>query len=184
MNCIKFDVMPIGIKSFIRIRKKVCIFAEFFSILWVIAMVATGLIRNLSDCVAFFVALQIVMMIMVTPWIFYCKLSQSILIFLEDHLNVCYENGKCWRTIKYSEITDVRVKEVPGFFYGENQNMEKNNYICIFLNGTTDIPDNSFAKLFKEENFFMFAFQEQALLELEAAIKRQSKDGDNQGTVL
>ncbi len=119
------------------------------------------------------------MIIAVTPWIFYCKLSQSILIFLEDHLNVCYENGKCWRTIKYNEITDVRVKEVPGFFYGENQNTIKNNYICIFLNDTTDIPDNSFAKLFKEENFFMFAFQEQALSDLNEMIDKNKRRNCN-----
>ena len=184
MNCIKFDVMPIGIKKLMRVINRVSIFAEIFSNLWVVAMVATGLIRDLSGCIIFFTALQIVVVPTFIPSILYYKLSQSVLMFADNSLKVCNKNGKCWRTIKYSEITDVRVKEIPGFFYGENKNTIKNKYICIFLNGIIWIPDNSFAKLFKEENFFMFAFQEQALLELEAAIKRQSKNGDNQGTAI
>ncbi len=49
----KYDLMPIGIKSFIRIRRKISIIAEVFSIAWVIAMLATDLIRDLSDCVIF-----------------------------------------------------------------------------------------------------------------------------------
>ena len=184
MDCIKTDLMPIGIKNFMRVKKRITIIAVILSIVWVIVMMLSGFIRDLSSLVIFCVVLQIVILIMVTPWSFYYKLSQSILIFREDYLNICYENGRCWRTIKYSEITDVRVKQISGFFHGEDKATVKNNYVCIFLNDISDIPNTSFAKLFKEENFFMFAFQEQALLELEAAIKRQSKNGDNQGTAI
>ena len=76
---------------------------------------------------------------------------------------ICDKSGACWRTIKYSAITAINVQEISGFFYGQNKDMFRSKYVCVYLNGATNVPDVSFEKLFLQKDFFMFSYNLDAL---------------------
>ena len=90
------------------------------------------------------------------------KTSQSTIKITEELISVYDKKGNCWRTILPNTITDIRIEEISDFFYGRNRHTFRFEYVCLFLNGNTQIPDVSFSKLFFEKDFIMFGYDEVA----------------------
>ena len=82
----------------------------------------------------------------------------------------CLWNKKlCVREVPYHTITDVTAEDICGFFIGTQKENFHAKYICIYLNHAKKPPLVSYAKLFKQKNFFMIAYSEDVLRELQKA---------------
>lgn len=163
VDCIEIDLMPIGIKNQIRIIKKVSTCTEVCAITLLVVMWVAGFFHDLITGVVFSLILLLITTPLLLPGYMFDKVSQSTLCFTDDHIHILDKKGICWRSIDCNTITAVRVKEIPGFFYGHNKDMFRNKYVCIFLNGATTIPNVSYAKLFTEKDFIMFGYHAEAL---------------------
>lgn len=108
------------------------------------------------------------------------RISQSVVRFTDDKIQVLDSKGNCWREIDYSTITTVRAEFIADFFYGQSKKAFRFKYICLYLNGATSIPNVPFAKLFKGKNFFMFNYCDEALqfLEKRLACNQINQSGD------
>lgn len=166
---IETDLLPLPIKKHMEIRRKVgaCMaagFLAFGAMLWLIGAfqdAATGLFVT--------AALLLIGLLPVVPIYRFQKLSQSRVRLTEDRILVLDRHGVCWRTIDYSAVTDVRAEKIGGFFYGSNSDTVIYEYICVFLNGVTELPKPSFqffhsyyADMFQDANFLMFAYHADA----------------------
>ena len=129
-------------------NKKVSICVEIGVVFLLLVMGIAGFFKDLTTGIIFTSILLLITTPLMIPGFLFEKISQSTVRFAEDRIQVLDKKGICWRTIFYREITNVRIEEVSGFFYGQNQNLFRNTYICIFLNRSTSIPDVSFSKLF------------------------------------
>ena len=87
-----------------------------------------------------------------------------------DCIRVLDAKGKCWREIPYDSICDIRIETIIGAFYGEKDTAEF-KYICVFLNGNTQIPEVSYAKLYKHKDFFMMYYDERAFALLQRKVE-------------
>lgn len=160
---VEIDLMPIGIKKLMSVVRRIsictalCLFV-FVAFLWIVEVfdrLETGIGCSLLVFLATILILR--------PGLMFDKVSQSTVRFATDQMYLLDQKGRRWRTIDYNTITTVRVEEVSGFFYGQNQDMFRNKYVCIFLNGSTNIPNVSYVHLFTEKDFIMFGFNEEAL---------------------
>ena len=96
--------------------------------------------------------------LLLIPGFYYEKVSQSSASLTESEIHILDKKGRCWRVVPIERITALQVKEIAGFFYGKNGQEAKDTYLCIFLNGATEIPEVSYHKLFFQENFFLVSY--------------------------
>ena len=160
---LEISLMPINIKKLMHIVRKLCIcvavgMLTFLSFMWV-----NGVFDSFKTGIACSLLFLLVNIPILRPGIVYDKVSQSTVRFLTNQMCFFDKRGRCWRIIDYKEITDVRVEDVSGFFYGENQDRIKNKYVCVFLNGSKDIPKVPYRDLFNEEDFIMFGYNDEAM---------------------
>ena len=160
-------LVPVSIKKLMTTIKRVGVCAEIFAIALVIILGATGFFSDLTTVILFSVLIHLLIAPVLIPGFLYDKVSQSTVCLTESRMQILDKNRNCWRTIDYHDITAVRTEEISGFFYGKNKEMYHSSYICVFLNGSTTIPDVSFAKLFSYEEFVMFAYNPDALARIQ-----------------
>lgn len=163
VDCKEIDLMPIGIKNYMRTIKKVslCVAIGTFALIFV--MWVAGFFHDPETGIKFSSALLLIVIPLQVPGFMFEKVSQSKVYFGDDSIRILDKRGTCWRSIDYNSITAVHEKEIWGFFYGSNKDMWRNKYVCIFLNGLTTIPNVSFAKLFAEKDYIMFGYNAEAL---------------------
>lgn len=159
----EIDLIPIGIKNQVRMIKRVSTCTEVCAITLLVVMWVGGLFRDLITGVVFSLILLLITTPLLLPGYMFDKVSQSTVSFADNHIHILDKKGKCWRSIDCNTITAVRVKKISGFFYGQNKDMFQNDYVCIFLNGTTNIPNVPYKNLFIEKDFIMFGYHAEAL---------------------
>ena len=159
----EIDLIPIGIKNQIRMIKRVSTYAEVCAIALLVVLWLAGFFRDYITGLVFSIILLSITTPLLLPGYMFDKVSQSTVRFTADHIHIIDKKGVCWRSIDCNTITTVCTKEISGFFYGQNKDMFRNNYVCIFLNGKTTIPNVPYAKLFTEKDFIMFAYHAEAL---------------------
>ena len=159
MDFLKVDLMPFVIKSLMIGIKKIVICSEFFCVAIIILLWAMGFIGDLETGVIVTVSFQFITINMLILGLKFNRTSQSIVRFTDNKIQVLDRKGKCWREIDYSTITTVRAEIIADFFYGQSKKTFRYKYICLYLNGATSMPNVSFAKLFKEKDFFMFNYK-------------------------
>ena len=160
-------LVPVGIKKLMKTIRTVGICTEIFVIVLVIVLGVTRRFSDLAAVILFSVLIHLITAPLLLPGLLFDKVSQSTVCLTESRMQILDKSGNCWRTIDYRDITDVRVEKVSGFFYGRNKELYQSCYICVFLNGSTTIPDVSFAKLFSYEEFVMFAYNPDALARIQ-----------------
>ena len=174
-DCKEIDLMPIGIKNQMRMIKNVSICTELGAITLLAVMWVAGFFQDFTTGVVFSLILLSITTPLLLPGSLFDKVSQSTVCFTADHIRILDKKGVCWRSIDYNTITAIHIKEVSGFFYGQNKDMFRNKYVCIFLNGTTNIPNVPYKNLFTEKDFIMFGYHAEALQWL--LQKRTAGDG-------
>lgn len=163
MDYIEVDLMPIGIKKQMRTIKIVGSCAEIAVFAFLIVLWTSRSFHDIPIGIIFSSAVLLITTPLLLPGFMFDKVSQSTVRFSEEGLSILDKKGVCWRSICYGAITDVRIENVSGFFYGHNKDMFQYQYVCLFLNGSTDIPHVSFAKLFNERDLIMFGYHAEAL---------------------
>lgn len=106
--------------------------------------------------------LLLIFTILLFKFIYYDKVVYSAAEFCHDRIRVLNKKNLCWREIPYNDITNVTVEEISGFFYGSRKNDFKAKYICFFMTDYTNIPAVSYNNLFKQRNFFIIAYTDEA----------------------
>lgn len=163
IDFIEVDLIPIAIKNQLRMIKKVSTCTEVCAITLLAAMWSIGLFRDFTTGLVLSLILLSLTTPLLLPGYMFDKVNQSTVRCNSDRIHILDKKGGCWRSIDCNTITAVRIKEVSGFFYGHNKDMFRDKYICIFLNGATNMPDVPYAKLFTEKDFVMFAYNDEAL---------------------
>ena len=167
VDYIETNLVPTGIKKLMKTIRTVGICTEIFVIVLVIILGVTRRFSDLAAGILFSVLIHLLIAPVLIPGLLFDKVSQSTVCLTERQIQILDKNKNCWRSIDYHDITAVRTEEISGFFYGKNKEMYHSSYICVFLNGSTTIPDVSFAKLFSHEEFFMFAYHPDALARIQ-----------------
>lgn len=171
----EIDLMPISIKKQMHTMRRVsfytigCIFTSF------VAMLLLDIFHDITAAIVFLLLLLFIAVPWLLPGLRFNKTSQSSVRFTSDFIQLLDKRGNCWRSIDYNTISDVRTEDISGFFYGENQDMYHNKYICIFLNESTDIPPVPFAKLFTAEDFIMFGYHPEAHRWIQQKLRKAKK---------
>ena len=172
---LEISLMPINIKKLMCTVRKLCICVAvgtftLLSFMWVV-----GVFDSYKTGIACSLLFLLVNIPILRPGIAFDKVSQSTVRFFSHQMCLFDKRGRCWRIVNYKEITDVRVEDVSGFFYGQNQDRVKDKYVCVFLNGSMDIPNVPYRHLFNEEDFIMFGYNDQAIHWLCQNLKRIEK---------
>ena len=163
VECKEIDLIPIDLKNQIKMIKGVSICTEVCAITLLAVMWVVGFFHDFETGIIFSSAFLLVTTPLLLPGFMFNKVSQSSVSFVSDQIRILDKRGVCWRLIDYNTITDVRVEEISGFFYGHNKDMFRNKYVCIFLNGATNIPNVPYKNLFTEKDFIMFGYHADAL---------------------
>lgn len=163
VECKEIDLVPSGIKNQIKMINRVSICTEVCAITLLAVMWVAGFFHDFETGIIFSSAFLLVTTPLLLPGFMFNKVSQSTVSFASDQIHILDKRGVCWRLIDYNTITDVRVEEISGFFYGHNKDMFRNKYVCIFLNGATSIPIVPYKNLFTEKDFIMFGYHPEAL---------------------
>lgn len=173
LECMEINLMPIGLKKQMNTIKKVSICAEIGVVFLLLLMGVAGFFKNSTTGIIFSFILLLITTPLMIPGFMFEKISQSTVRFTKEQIQILDKKGMCWRTIFYRDITDVRIEVVSGFFYGQNQHMFRNTYICVFLNGLTSIPDVSFSKLFTDKDFIMLGYHAEAFYQLQHELQQE-----------
>jgi hypothetical protein len=163
MEQIEVDLVPISIKEQIRTIKIVSYYTVGCLAVLLITMMILGFFQDTFTAIALSVIMFLVAIPLLLPGLMFEKTSQSRICFMSNQICIVDTKGKCWRSVDYNTISDLRIEDITGFFYGGNKHLYRNKYICIFLNGATEIPSVPFAKLFTEKNIIMFGYHPDAL---------------------
>lgn len=159
----ELSLIPLSYKSLMRMVKKVSIYTQFGAVALLLVLAVAGFFRDATTAIVCSLSLLVVTLPLLIPGLRFEKVSQSSIRLTENEILICDKSGACWRTIKYSAITAINVQEISGFFYGQNKDMFRSKYVCVYLNGATNVPDVSFEKLFLQKDFFMFSYNLDAL---------------------
>lgn len=163
VECKEIDLIPRGIKNQIKTINRVSICTEVCAIILLAVMWVAGFFHDFETGIIFSSIFLLITTPLLLPGFMFNKVSQSSVSFASDQIRILDKRGVCWRSIDYNIITDVRVEEISGFFYGHNKDMFRNKYVCIFLNGETNIPNVPYKNLFAEKDFIMFGYHADAL---------------------
>ena len=159
----KFDLVPFGFKKLMWTVRNVAIVMELVMLLLLLLMGVFGMFANTKTAITFSSVFLMPFTLCMIPGFLYEKISQSHVEFTTNRLRVSDRHGRCWREIPYNSITAIRSDEIAGFFYGKDREKVVAKYICFFLNGATEIPDVSYAKLYKSDDIFIVGYQEAAM---------------------
>lgn len=159
---IEINLLPVGIKLLMSLLKKIAICAEIFILIILVALWCGGCFDTTTTGIVISMMLHLITLPMLILGLAFNKTSQSTVKITEELISVYDKKGNCWRTILPNTITDIRIEEISDFFYGRNRHTFRFEYVCLFLNGNTQIPDVSFSKLFFEKDFIMFGYDEVA----------------------
>jgi len=168
------NLLPIGFKKYMKVLKSWGMWGYICTISIVAIIMLTSFDGKTIDGVMLSLLCLIVFSPMTIP-AFFGKISQSTVRFDTDKICILDKRGKCWRTIDYNAITNVREEEISGFFYGARKEEFKAKYVCVFLNGLKIIPDVSYAKLFTDPNFIMIGYSPE-VFDLLYTIKRRNQE--------
>jgi len=91
-------------------------------------------------------------------WIFYHKTWNATVRCTQDGIEVLYKE-ELLRKVSWDSIHCVQVRDVNGFFYGQDRDRVKYTYICLFLNGNANIPEVSYNRKFFEKDFLMIGYR-------------------------
>ena len=163
VDFLEINLMPIGIKKLMSVVRRISICTVVCMFAFLIYIWGAGVFDCFVTGIGCSLLFLFVIIPILRPGIVFDKVSQSTVRFVADQMYLLDKKGRCWRTIDYKRITAVRVEEVSGFFYGQNQDLFRGKYVCVFLNGLTNIPNVSYAQLFTEKDFIMFGFNEEAI---------------------
>lgn len=95
--------------------------------------------------------------VMTYPWALNQKNAYSVVKMDEIGISVYYKKA-CWRVIPWTEINDIQIKNIKGFFYGKNQDSIECKYVCFFIGKNTEIPAKSYSEKFNADGFFMMNY--------------------------
>lgn len=160
---LELDLIPYSINKQMKTMRYIgfytvgCIFAVY------IAMLLCGIFHDMVAAITLLLLLLLITVPWLLPGLRFDKINQSRVCLMSDCIRILDKSGNCWRTIDYSTISDVREEDISGFFYGENKNLYREKYICVYLNGLAEMPCVPFARLFAEKDFIMFSYQLEAL---------------------
>ena len=173
-----FNLVP---KSFFVFMKKHTRIAVIFSVCLfctAMCMMACGVFENTATTVFIITAVIVLITICLQPGIANNKLIYSKVEFSHEGIEVKDKKG-CWRVIPYEAITNIQVEEVFGFFFGTNRERIVAKYICFYLNGEKEHPNVPYNKLFKEPNFFLMGYQDDALVLFQRMYELNSTGREN-----
>ena len=109
------------------------------------------------------------------PGFIYYKTSHSKIRILDNQIQVIGPKGDCWRSIKFEDITNVKVEKIEDFFYGQYRHEFVFDYICIYLNNSTEKPIVSYNRTFRDKNFFMINYDEELFEVIKSRVNRMDK---------
>ncbi len=156
----EFDLLPQE-KIIFHTRKKLAIGASItLGILW---LVAIGCTETWEDIWFLSIVMLCFALFFWYPTIRYGKLSQSVVVFSQNTIDFNDSKGNCRRSVPYSSITAVRKMIVFGTLYGEKKDEVEREHICIFLNGTEEIPHVSYHRLFFHPEFTMIYYRDEII---------------------
>lgn len=174
---LELDLIPYSIKQQMKTMRRVSFYTVGCIFVLYIAMLLYGIFHDMVAAIT----LLLLLLLITVPWLLpgfrFDKINQSRVCLMTDCIRILDKSGNCWRTIDYSTISDVREEDISGFFYGENKNLYREKYICVYLNELTEIPSVSFAKLFAEKDFIMFSYRPEALQWIQQKLSKTA--GDN-----
>ena len=170
----KYFLLPKGIKDLMNIIKRVSLFTLLGAAIVVVIFWSTGFFGYPNDGILFSVGIMICLIPTTIPWLRYRKVSQSTVQFEQNGIVILDEKGNIWRCVEYKKITNVQIRKVRGFFYGQNKDHFEFPYICIFLNGLREIPQTSYKNLFLHEDFLMIIYQPETLEEFQQKANTKS----------
>lgn len=171
------NLVPLRFKKVMWTVRKIAIIGEVLTALLLLIIGVLGIFADAITAIVFSVLCLSITTLLMIPGFLYEKISQSNVKFTADKLRVLDRHGNCWREISYDSITTIRIDEIAGFFYGKDREMNIEKYICFFFNGTSEIPDIPYSKLYKSKDFFIVGYQEN-VLDLIKQIIPSIVDGD------
>lgn len=153
-----YQLVPKGFRNVLCAVKKVGIcFSALFGLL--ILLLATFCFSSQSGFLSVLAIMWLVVAIPINiPWMIYQRTCDATVLVEHDGIEVLYKKVSL-RKIRWRSINCVQVRNVDGFFYGANSSSQTNTYICLFLNGNSEIPDVSYNKKFYDKNFLMISYQ-------------------------
>ena len=154
----KFYPIPTAMRNTIRTTQRVAIYTVFANVLLLLFAIFTGAFPDVFTGLFLSVVSLSITTSLLIPGLKYGKISMSEVHFSGNEMQIFSARGMCWRTVSYEAITAITVENVQGFFYGRNHDLWKNDFICIFLNGTQSMPEVSFKKKFTSKEFIMIAY--------------------------
>lgn len=154
-------LVPAGFSELIKTIRKVGAFSFLGTIVLFLLVLWLGFFKPIATSAAFFAVMLWVDAIVLMPGLLFGRVSQSTVFLSGDTIRFVSERGVCWRQIDYNAITDIRVEEVPGFFYGRYKKQFRSKYICLFLNNLSVIPEVSYVKLYKHDSFTMIGYSKE-----------------------
>lgn len=117
-----------------------------------------GVFENTRTGILFSTIILVFSGLLLIPGLYYERVSHSFVSISNEEIRVLDKNGCCWRVFSLNCISYLQVKEIAGFFYGKNRMNAKDTYLCIFLNGATEIPEASYHRLFFQDDFFLVSY--------------------------
>ena len=113
-----------------------------------------------------FTAISVPCMLLILPayiflqrWYYDCK-TESKIRLCKNTIQIIDWRGQIKQEICYRKITTMRIEEITGFFYGGDRDNGTNIYICLFMNGQTQIPDVEYKKLYYQDDFVLIAYDD------------------------
>lgn len=155
------DVFSEPVKNFMRtIKRAGILFSVMILLLVCIACFFISPDDNFTKLFLFLASLVLIV-IAIWPTLMYARTSNMQIFFDSDSMQIRYKNGKGLRTVYYTDIKCIKVNEIQGFFYGDNDKLSS-KYICIYLSQKIEVPSVSFKKLFYQEDFVLFNYTSSA----------------------
>ena len=158
---VKVPLVPSSFSRIVKTAKRIGVFGELFLVAILLPLFLLVGFENTETIILLLLTFGGVFAFGLIPGLLYDGICRMEAVFSEDKLCIYDKRGTCRREIAYEQITRVCVQEITGFFYGMNRDEVKHKYICFFLNGEMDIPDVSYARLFRQENFIIVGYQEE-----------------------
>lgn len=162
-----FDLIPKE-KIMFRGRRKIAIGGSVFLGILLLLTIIDGLCNNI--CEVWFPAGVLVCFALFLwyPSIRYGKIAQSSVVFSECSMDFTDRKGHCLRSIPYTSVTQIQVRDVYGSFYGIGRDEVLDKYICFYLNGSQTLPDEDYHRLFTHTDFTMLNYQEDIIQTLKS----------------
>ena len=155
----RFDLVPKENILF-RTRRLIAVGGSItLVILWPI--VAFGICNKLQDAWIPSILMLCFGLFLWYPSVRYERIARSTVTFSNQSMDFLDQKGLCWRSMPYDSITAVYKSTVYGTFYGINRDNVEGVYLCFTLNGSRDVPNEKYYRLFSHKDFTMIYFQDE-----------------------